>query len=160
MSDENPGAGPLDLMITRIVDAPRALIWDAWTSPEHLMRWWAPKPWTTPECRIDLRPGGEFYTFMRGPDGAEQDIGGCYLEIVPQERIVFTDTLLAGWRPSASPFLSFTAIIALEDHGAGTKFTARVLHKDEADRARHEEMGFNQGWNTALDQLIEIVKTA
>jgi uncharacterized protein YndB with AHSA1/START domain len=157
-SDKKTDAGPLDLMIARIVDAPRALIWEAWTTPEHLMRWWAPKPWTTPECRIDLRPGGEFYTLMRGPDGAEHGIGGCYLEIVTRERIVFTDTLLAGWRPAASPFLSFTAIITLEDHQGGTKYTARVLHKTEEDRAKHEEMGFHDGWNTAIDQLIEIVK--
>lgn len=160
--DKKSDTGRLDLEITRVVDAPRALMWEAWTKPEHIKRWFTPAPWTTPDCRIDLRPGGEFYTLMRGPDGAEHSNHGCYLEVVPQERLVFTDTLLAGWRPAAIPYphgpcgLCFTAIITFEDLGGGTKYTARALHKDDADREKHEEMGFNQGWNAATDQLVEL----
>ena len=156
-SEQKADTGRLDLTITRIVDAPRALMWDAWTKPEHIKRWFTPAPWTTPDCRIDLRPGGEFYTLMRGPDGTDHPNYGCFLEIVPQERLVFTDTLQAGWRPSPTPF--FTAIVTFEDRKGGTKYTARALHKDDADRAKHEEMGFDQGWNAALDQLVALVKT-
>jgi uncharacterized protein YndB with AHSA1/START domain len=163
MSDDKATEGRLDLEISRIIDAPRALIWEAWTKPEHLKRWWTPAPWTTPECRVDLRPGGEFYTLMRGPDGSEHAVNGCYLDLLPHERIVFTDVLQAGWRPApmtsgpCGPY--FTAIIAFEDHEGGTSYTARALHKDDADRAKHEEMGFNEGWNAALDQLVELVKS-
>ena len=162
-SEKEADTGRLDLTITRIVDAPRALIWEAWTKPEHLKRWWTPAPWTTPECRVDLRPGGEFYTLMRGPDGSEHAVNGCYLDITPCERIVFTDVLQTGWRPAAmssgpcGPY--FTAIISFEEHEGGTRYTARALHKDDADRAKHEEMGFDQGWNTALDQLVALVET-
>jgi uncharacterized protein YndB with AHSA1/START domain len=164
-SERKTETGQLDLTITRVVDVPRALIWEAWTTPEHLKRWWTPAPWTTPECRIDLRPGGEFYTLMRGPDGAEHAVNGCFLDIVPQERIVFTDVLLAGWRPAATPYPHgpcgpcFTAIVTFEDLNGATKYTARALHKDDADREKHREMGFELGWNAALDQLVDLLKT-
>jgi uncharacterized protein YndB with AHSA1/START domain len=158
-SEKKASTDHLDLTLTRVVDVPRALMWDAWTKPEHLKRWFTPAPWTTPDCRIDLRPGGEFYTQMRGPDGEEHAVNGCYLEIIPEQRLIFTDTLLAGWRPAPMPFpLAFTAIISFEDHMKGTKYTARVLHKDEGDRDKHAEMGFDHGWNAALDQLVELVK--
>src|SRR5574341_725190 len=89
---------PHDLVISRLVRAPRAALWRAWTEPELLKEWWCPRPWTTEVRAFDLRPGGGFYTFMRGPDGGTSDNPGCFLEIVPQSRIVFTTMLTAGWR--------------------------------------------------------------
>ena len=152
---EQAGTGRLDLTITRIINAPRALLWDAWTKPEHLKKWWAPRPVEITECEIDLRPGGTFFSVMRMEDGAEQPIRMCYLDIVPMQRLVFTDTLLPGWRPSPEPF--FTAVVTMEDVDGKTRYIASALHKDEADRARHEEMGFHEGWGAALDQLVELV---
>ena len=156
---ETAMAGRLDLTLTRVIDAPRALLWEAWTKPEHLKQWWAPKPTEVTECEIDLRPGGTFYAAVRMEDGSDFPIRMCYLDIAPMERLVFTDTLLAGWRPSATPLFTFTAIIKLEDQSGKTKCVARLLHKDEADRARHEEAGFQKGWGTAFDQLAEMVKS-
>lgn len=144
-----------DLTISRIIKAPRAVVWRAWTTPEHLVKWWCPKPWTTEIRGFDLRPGGAFDTLMRGPDGEESSNPGAFLEIVPQERIVFTTALTEGWRPG-TPWLSITAIILMEDDGNDTKYTARVLHKDEQDRRKHEEMGFQDGWGTCIDQLGEL----
>lgn len=142
----------LDLVLERVVDVAPNLVWMAWTKPEHVSRWFTPAPWTVADCEIDLRPGGIFRTVMRSPDGKEFPNVGCYLEVVPIERLVWTDALLPGYRPSQTPF--FTAVITLEPQGTGTRYTATAIHRDEAGRKRHEEMGFREGWGKALDQLV------
>ena len=146
---------PHDLVISRLIKAPRAIVWKAWTTPEHLKEWWCPKPWTTQLRGFDLRPGGVFDTLMRGPDGDESSNPGLFLEIVPQERIVFTTALTEGWRPG-TPWLSITAIITMKDEAGGTRYTAQVMHKDEDDRRRHVELGFEDGWGTCIEQLGEL----
>lgn len=147
----------LDLVLERIVDLSRDLVWAAWTRPEHLIHWFTPAPWTTVDCEIDLRPGGIFRTVMRSPEGQDHSHVGCYLEIIENERLVWTDALGPDYRPSLKPFV--TATITLQPHGSGTKYTALVRHGDEATREKHEEMGFTQGWNTALDQLVAYMKS-
>jgi uncharacterized protein YndB with AHSA1/START domain len=146
--------GHLDLVLTRVVNVPRRLVWKAWTEPKHLMKWFTPAPWTTIDCEIDLRPGGIFRTVMRSPEGQEFPNVGCYLEVVKHDRLVWTDALGPGYRPSAKAF--FTAILTLEDHAGGTRYTACALHKDDADRQKHADMGFEHGWGKALDQLVAI----
>jgi uncharacterized protein YndB with AHSA1/START domain len=146
----------LDLVIERVVDVPRELLWEGWTKPEYLKQWFTPAPWTISECEVDLRPGGVFRTIMRSPEGEEHLNIGCYLEVVPNERLVWTDALQAGYRPSENPFI--TAVITFKTEGTGTRYTAIVIHKDEATRQRHEDMGFYQGWGTALDQLVALLK--
>jgi len=155
-NDTQPADSRLDLTLTRFIDAPRALVWTAWTDPEHLKKWWTPAPYTTPVCEMDVRPGGIFRTVMRSPDGDEHDHQGVFVDVVERERIVFTDALLPGWRPVANPFM--TAIITMTERDGGTEYTALVLHKDEADRVRHEEMGFHEGWNTCIDQLAALAE--
>jgi uncharacterized protein YndB with AHSA1/START domain len=155
----------LDLVLERIVDVPPDRVWAAWTEPKHVCKWFTPAPWTTVECEIDLRPGGIFRTVMRSPEGKDFPNLGCYLEVVPQERLVWTDALLPGFRPSSLPGFGptekgrFTAVIALEPHGQGTRYTAMAIHSDEATRKAHEEMGFHDGWGKALDQLVAHAKT-
>jgi uncharacterized protein YndB with AHSA1/START domain len=146
----------LDLVLERIVDVPRELVWAAWTKPEHVRKWFTPAPWTITDCEIDLRPGGIFRFVMRSPEGKDFPNVGCYLEIVPNERLVWTDALLPGYRPSENPF--FTAIVTMEPHGTGTRYTAIAVHRDEAGRKKHEEMGFYEGWGKVLDQLVAYVK--
>lgn len=147
----------LDLVLERTLDVPRELIWIAWTTPRHVRQWFVPKPWTITDCEIDLRPGGVFRTVMRSPEGQEFPNIGCFLEIVPNERLIFTDTLLAGYRPSENPF--FTGILTLESQGSATRYTATALHRDEATRKKHEEMGFHEGWGTVADQLVAFIKS-
>ena len=147
----------LDLVLERVVNVPRELVWAAWTKPEHVVHWFAPKPWTTTHCEIDLRPGGIISFTMRSPEGKDFPNTGCVLEVVPQERLVWTDALLPGYRPSEKPF--FTAIIALEKQGNGTRYTATAIHRDAAGRKQHEEMGFHKGWGQCLDQLVAYSKT-
>ncbi len=145
----------LDLEISRIIKAPRALVWKAWSDPDHLKEWWCPRPWTTDVMAFDLRPGGAFHTFMRGPDGGTSDNPGSFLEVVPQERLVFTTMLLEDWRPASEAWMPMTAVITLADEGEGTRYTAHVMHKDQATRDSHEKMGFHEGWGAAIAQLEE-----
>lgn len=148
----------LDLEISRVVDAPRARVWQAWSDPVLLAKWWCPRPWTTEVRAFEFHAGGAFHTFMRGPDGGESDNPGCFLEIVPQERIVFTLMLTGGWRPAA-PWLAMTAVITMADEGGGTRYVARVMHKDENESRRHEELGFHDGWGICITQLEELART-
>ena len=141
-----------DLVISRLLRVQRAKLWKAWTEPKLLKEWWCPKPWTTEVRAFDLRPGGAFHTFMQGPDGGTSDNPGCFLEVIPQARIVFSSLLTEAWRP-ATPWLAFTAIISMADEGDGTRYVATVMHPDKATRNRHEELGFFPGWNTGIDQL-------
>ena len=152
----------LDLVLERVVDVPAELVWAAWTRPEHIKKWFTPAPWTTIDCEIDLRPGGIFRTVMRSPEGETFSNVGCYLEIVPNEKLVWTTALQPGFRPAGGapnlgPF-HFTGVIALAPQGNRTKYTAIVIHGDEGARRQHEEMGFHQGWGAALDQLISMFK--
>ena len=155
----------LDLLLERIVDVPRELVWRAWTTPEHVKQWFTPAPWTTVDCEINLRPGGIFRTVMRSPEGQTFPNVGCYLEIIENERLIWTNAVAPGYRPNESPAACpgdpfyFTAVISLEPHGNGTKYSALVMHADAASCKRHEDMGFHDGWSAALDQLITLTKT-
>jgi uncharacterized protein YndB with AHSA1/START domain len=146
----------LDLVLERVIDVPPRLVWEAWTKPEHLKKWFAPKPWTVTEVEVDHRPGGIARMVMRSPEGQEFPSVGSYLEVVEGKRIVFTDALGPGFRPSENPF--FTAVITFEPSGTGTRYVARAIHGNRANREKHEAMGFHAGWGKCLDQLVELMQ--
>lgn len=146
----------LDLVLERDIDVPVALVWKVWTTPEHLKHWFVPKPWTVTACEIDLRPGGVFSSTMRSPEGQEFPNAGCYLEVVPNQRLVFTDALEPGFRPSQNPF--FTAVLELTPTASGTHYKATAIHRDPEGRKKHEEMGFFEGWGTVVTQMVEYIK--
>ena len=146
----------LDLVLERTVPVPPQAVWEAWTDPAKVVRWFTPRPWTTVACDIDLRPGGVFRTVMRSPEGEEADNSGCWLVVEEGHRLVFTDALRAGWRPNPTPFM--TAEIRIEPAGDGTRYTAIARHANAEAKRNHEEMGFHQGWGSALDQLVEMVE--
>jgi uncharacterized protein YndB with AHSA1/START domain len=150
----------LDLVLERIVDVPPEFLWRGWTIPEQLKKWFTPLPWKTVNCEIDLRPGGRFRTVMRGTEGQEFDNVGCFLEIVPSRKLVWTGALGPGFRPRPAPSpagtFAMTAVITLQSRGTGTLYTALALHGDEASRQQHEKMGFQEGWDRALDQLVAL----
>ncbi|MBL8567913.1 MAG: SRPBCC family protein [Phreatobacter sp.] len=147
----------LDLELKREVDVSPHLVWRAWTEPELLMKWFTPAPWRTTACELDLRPGGKFRTVMEGPAGERHDNTGCVLAVVPQQLLVFTDALGPGYRPTGSAFM--TGSVSITPAGKGTLYIARAIHKDVDAKKQHEEMGFHQGWATALDQLVALAKT-
>jgi uncharacterized protein YndB with AHSA1/START domain len=141
-----------DLLFSRDLDAPRDKVWRCWTEPELMKRWFTPSPWTTVHAEADLRVGGGSTVVMRGPDGEEHVHRGVYLEVVPGERLVFTDAFRSAWEPSDKPFM--TGVVTLEDAGPGrTRYTARIRHWSMADREAHEGMGFHAGWGKAAEQL-------
>jgi uncharacterized protein YndB with AHSA1/START domain len=157
----------LDLVLERVVDVPRELVWRAWTVPEHLKKWFTPAPWTTVACEIDLRPGGIFSATMRSPEGQLFPNIGCYLDVVPNQRLVWTNAPAPGFRPAGPPtadmpeceHFAFTAILTLEAVGSATRYTALVMHSTEASRKQHEQMGFQEGWGKALDQLVAVARS-
>jgi len=147
-----------ELTITRLINASPATVWKAWSTPEHLQKWWIPAPMECKVIKLDMRAGGGFETHMREGGGEFQPhLEACFLDIVPEKRLVFTTLLTEGWQP-AEPWLALTAIITFEPEGQGTRYTSRVLHKNAADSQKHEEMGFHEGWGTVIDQLAMFVE--
>ena len=155
MTAESAASPDRDLVLTRLIDAPREKVYRAWTDPSLLRQWFAPLPYTTPVAELDVRPGGANVIVMRSPEGQDLPNRGVYLEVVPNERLVFTDAYSAAWVPSEKPFM--TVILTFEDEGGRTRYTARVRHWTEADRAAHEQMGFHEGWGQCADQLAAMV---
>lgn len=156
----------LDLQFERIIEIRPELVWAAWTEPRHIKHWFTPAPWKTIDCEIDLRPGGIFRTTMQSPEGQAFPNLGCYLEVVAQRKLVWTNALGPSFRPmllagdtfgEGGPF-AFTATIAMVPHGEGTRYTAKVMHADAAGREQHAAMGFEAGWSAALEQLVAYMK--
>ena len=154
----NSSAHPdLDLTVSRVIKAPRSVIWGAWTDRARFEQWWVPAPATCKVLEMDLRPGGSFLTqISEGGGEFMPHINGCFLAIDNLERIVFTNSLVSGWRPAEEPFM--TAIITLKDRPEGTEYVANVMHRNNADRNMHEEMGFYDGWGTVTRQLAELAE--
>ncbi len=152
----DPGSNR-ELVLTRLIDAPRQAVYRAWTEPELLKQWFAPKPLTTPVAQLDVRPGGSNLIVMKGPDGSDMPNQGVYLEVVPNEKLVFTNAYTKAWEPSDKPFM--TVVLTFEDEAGKTRYTARVLHWTIADRETHERMGFHQGWGLCTDQLAEVAQS-
>jgi uncharacterized protein YndB with AHSA1/START domain len=162
MNRNSPATKPAErvLVITRVFDAPRSLVFKAWTDPEHVVRWWGPKGFTTPFCKIDLRLGGVFHYCMRSPEGKDYWNTGVYREIVPLERIVCTDSFAdeegnvvpATYYGMSADFpLEMLLMVTFEEHGGKTKLTLRhvgIPAGADSDNAQ-------AGWNESLERLAE-----
>ncbi|MDB4881442.1 MAG: hypothetical protein JWL95_208 [Gemmatimonadetes bacterium] len=146
-----------DLTLSRVIKAPREVIWNAWTDAASFEKWWIPAPARCKVLAMELRPGGSFETQISENGGDFMPhLRGCFLAVDDLERIVFTNSLVDGWRPAEQPFM--TAIITLRDHPDGTEYLAHVMHKNSADRNMHEEMGFYDGWGTVTEQLAALAE--
>ena len=146
-----------ELVLSRLIDAPRETLWRCWTEPKLIVQWFTPPPWKTIHAETDVRPGGSSYVVMKGPEGQETPNRGVYLEVIPNRKLVFTDAYTSAWQPSAKPF--FTGVLTFEDQGGKTLYTARALHWTQEDREAHEKMGFHEGWGIAADQMAALAKT-
>jgi len=146
----------LDLTISRVIAAPRSTVWAAWTDPRKFERWWVPAPALCRVVDMELVPGGSFRTeISEEGEPFSTHITGCFLAVDDLERIVFTNSLVAGWRPAEHPFM--TAEITFADHPGGTEYVSRVMHGTRADRDSHEQLGFYDGWGTVVGQLGDLV---
>ncbi|WP_054007936.1 SRPBCC family protein [Cypionkella psychrotolerans] len=142
-----------DLVLVREINAPREILYKCWTTPEHLVHWFVPKPHKVTACSLDVRPGGKCNTTFE-VDGTEMENNGVYLEVIPNEKLVFTDTYTEGWKPNPEPFM--TAILTFEDIGNGrTRYTAVARHRSKETAESHKQMGFYDGWGTVVTQLEE-----
>lgn len=158
LTDAGDVADPArDLLLERETPVAADALWRGWTDPALLQQWFCPAPWRVTEVEMDVRPGGAFRTVMEGPDGARQDEpAGCFLEVVPGRRLVWTDGLGPGYRPRANGFL--TAIVTFEPlAGGGTRYRVLCRHADAAAAQQHADMGFEAGWGAAFDQLVALV---
>lgn len=145
----------LDFAIERFIDAPVRLVWEALTKPEHLREWYMPKAWgRVSRAEMDVRPGGIFSIDIAVTDGPDSPNLGCFLDVVPNERLVWTSMLFPGYRPAVFDDIPITAIVTLETVGSGTRYVFTALHRNEADLETNRSSGFYQGTEIAIDQLV------
>jgi uncharacterized protein YndB with AHSA1/START domain len=156
----------LDLVLERTIDAPIALVWEAYTKPEHIKQWFAPKPFRVTEAELDLRAGGIFRFRMEGPDNFVEDGAGCVLEVVTRSKFAWTSALGPEFRPNdlaakeGCEGFPFTAVVTFVDAGNGkTAYKAVAMHRNAADKEAHEKMGFHEGWGIVAGQLEEYAKS-
>lgn len=146
-----------DLVVSRTIKAPPALVWDAWTDPRSFEQWWVPQPAKCRAVRFEPTPGGALETEISEDGGPfSPHLKGCFLHVVQGARLVFTTALVGGWRPAENPFL--TAIISILPHAEGTNYSAYVMHKDAGDQRLHRELGFHDGWGSVADQLAVLAE--
>jgi uncharacterized protein YndB with AHSA1/START domain len=135
-----------ELEITRVFDAPRELVFKVWTQPEHLVRWWGPKGFTTPSCRMEVKPGGSYRTQIRSAEGKEHCMRGVFREVVPPERLVMTFAWEDG---NGEPGHETLVTVSFADQGGKTRLTFRHgVFETVADRDSHQ-----RGWSQFMDSL-------
>ncbi|MBV6521219.1 MAG: hypothetical protein MNPFHGCM_01351 [Gemmatimonadaceae bacterium] len=150
----------VDFVLERFIDAPIQLVWEALTKPEHLREWYMPKPWgVVTSCELDVRPGGIFSIDIATADGQQFPNLGCFLEVTPMQRLVWTSMLFPGYRPAVFDDIPITAIVTMEAAGTGTRYVFTALHRDAADFETNRASGWQQGTAIALDQFVEHVKS-
>ena len=150
----------LDFVLERFIDAPKHLVWEALTKPEHLKEWYMPKPWgAVAKCELDVRPGGMFSIDIASADGQEFPNLGCFLEVIPMARLVWTSMLFPGYRPAVFDDIPITAIMTLAPEGSGTRYAFTALHRNEAELETNKASGFYEGTEIAVDQFVAHVKS-
>ncbi|WP_150254867.1 SRPBCC domain-containing protein [Nocardiopsis deserti] len=149
----------LDLALERVIRAPRATVWNAWTDPSRLEQWWVPAPSLCRVDRLEPRPGGAFVTRLSDDgSGFVPHTDACFLVVDELKRIVFTNAIDGTWRPATPAPVAMTATITLDDHPEGTDYRILVRHGDPEARARHEKLGFAEGWGSVADQLAALAE--
>jgi uncharacterized protein YndB with AHSA1/START domain len=149
-----PGDAERELTLTRLYDAPRALVFKAWTDPQLLARWWGPKMFTNPVCEVDARPGGKLYIVMRGPDGSDYPMRGVFKEVVAPERLSFTNQAVDA---HDQPVIDGFTTVLFAEEGGKTRLTVLTRGKAVQPVAIQYLQGMEQGWSMSLDKLAELL---
>jgi uncharacterized protein YndB with AHSA1/START domain len=148
-----------DLIFERTTTLTPAQLWQGWTDPDTLMKWFCPRPWKVTKCMIDLQPGGRFFTLMEGPNGETMPNEGVLLEVENEKALTWTNMMGAGFRPIEKMNdmgFTFTARVTFEARSQGTLYQAHIQHSNANDQQKHAAMGFQEGWGMALTQLEEV----
>ncbi len=155
--ESNPAQKPAkpNLVLTRVFDAPRALVFRAWTDPKHVAQWWGPKGFTNPVCELDVRPGGPIRIDMRGPDGVVYPMGGVFHEIVEPERLVFTSSAFEDEK--GHPQLEVLNTVTFTEHGGKTKVTLQARVVKSMPEVAAALAGMEEGWTQSLERLEELL---
>jgi uncharacterized protein YndB with AHSA1/START domain len=168
-SDKSPAPAERDVVIIREFDAPRRLVWDAWTKPEHVARWWGPRVFTNPVCELDVRAGGRFHIVMRAPDGTDYPMGGVYLEVVPPERLVYTNDLSGqpeAWMdmlndargtPRGTPVEDSVVTVTFVERAGRTTVTIATRFGSPAEAEAFRKMQMVEGWTESLGKLARLL---
>jgi uncharacterized protein YndB with AHSA1/START domain len=146
-----------ELVLTRIFDAPRAIVFKMWTDPKHLAEWWGPKGFTNPVCEVDLKPGGALRIVMRAPDGGEYPMKGVFREIVPPSRLVFTNIAVD---KDGHPIIDGLTTVTFAEEGGKTKLTLQTRGVAVVDYAAAYLQGMEAGWTQSLEKLGALVRRA
>lgn len=141
------------LKIVREFDAPRELVWRAFTDPYHLSRWWGPKGFTSPICTIDLKPGGRWSHVMQAPDGKRYPVDCIFLTVTPPERLVYRNAAAVDCVFGDNPPPSFVHVLDFEDMGGRTRLTLEAFFESEADKDAVARRGFAEGTSEGFDKL-------
>jgi len=146
-----------EVTITRVLHAPRALVFAAWTEPKHLAQWWGPKGFTNPVCEIDVRIGGALRIHMRGPDGSIYPMKGEFREILPPERLAFTNIALD---EAGTAILEGFTTVTFADDGGKTRLTLHTRARAVVDKAAAYLQGMEMGWTMSIDKLEALLTPA
>jgi len=147
-----------EIVMERRFNAPRALMFQVFTQPEHLKRWWAPPPYTIPVCTIDLRPGGIWHYCMRSPEGQDHWARSVYREIVPPEKLVYTSTFADEYANPIEGIPEHLATVIFTEEAGKTLVSARVQFASAAALSVAVDMGILQGMNMTWEYLVGYVQ--
>jgi len=167
-----PAVSEFDIVLKRTYDAPVGMLWRAWTDPEQMKQWWGPEGFTNPVCDLDVRVGGAWRIVMRGPDGTDYPVKGIYREIVPNRRLVMTDSvaeqsqdwhdLVNASRPEGSGKspAEYLITVTFDEKNGKTTVSVRTHFNSAADRDALMEIGMSEGWNGSFNKLTDLLKTS
>jgi uncharacterized protein YndB with AHSA1/START domain len=155
LAQANPDPIEREVTITRIFDAPRALVFAAWTDPKHLAQWWGPRGFTAPVCEFEARVGGALRIVMRGPDGVNYPMQGEIRELVPPQRLVFTSVALDD---AGNPILEQLTVVTFSEEGGKTRMTLQTRAVAVVDYATRHLAGMEAGWTQSIDKLEALLQ--
>ena len=146
-----------EVTLTRLIDAPRALVWAAWTEPEHMAQWWGPHHFTNPVCDMDVRPGGKLMIHMKAPDGTLYPMPGTFIEIEKPSRLVFKAFAEA---LDGTKYLESVTEVTFEEQGTRTRLTVKAKARGLHPAAAQMLAGMDAGWSQSLERLAALVGAA
>jgi uncharacterized protein YndB with AHSA1/START domain len=153
-SSASPKFAGREIILTRVFEAPRALVFKAWTDPGHMQRWWGPKGFTNPVCELHARVGGAWHIVMRGPDGAEYPCGGVFREVLEPERLVFTNIATD---KNGNPMLDGLTTVTFAEHAGKTQLTLQTRATAVVDYAIAYLTGMEAGWTQSIERLDDLL---